>query len=159
MTLERVAGCDMGFPVRAGDQAKKIILIEATRVRARQYQIEPSGRNVRLIGAAGRSGWYAERRGWTIEDLMETLIAGAPLGAVGFDFPFSIPLQFLKSRSFAAQVGHDLWDPWYGIGLKLLTYIYGIVSVLLNHKGEERARCCPYARFLHFFLGMWCIYT
>ena len=29
MTLERVAGCDMGFPVRAGDQAKKIILENA----------------------------------------------------------------------------------------------------------------------------------
>ncbi|MFT7619301.1 MAG: hypothetical protein ACI97A_002951 [Planctomycetota bacterium] len=106
MTVEHVAGCDMGVPVRAGDQAKKIILIEATRVGAGRYEIEPGGRNERLTKSAGRVGWYARRRGWTITDLRDTLISDPPLVATGLDFPFSIPLSLLQSKRFAEMVGH-----------------------------------------------------
>ncbi len=47
--FDLVAGCDFGVPMKSGDQAKKIILIEAIRVGDRRYTIEQTGRNERLV--------------------------------------------------------------------------------------------------------------
>ena len=43
----RVLGGDFGVPKRAGDQAKKIIIVEAIRLGQRHYAIERTGRNFR----------------------------------------------------------------------------------------------------------------
>jgi hypothetical protein len=50
---EVVAGSDFGVPASAGQQAKKIILIEAARVKDRAYSIRPTGRNERLVRTPG----------------------------------------------------------------------------------------------------------
>ena len=49
-----VLGCDFGASLRAGDQAKKNILIEAVRLGPRDYVVTPSGRNARLVRRPGR---------------------------------------------------------------------------------------------------------
>jgi len=98
----RVAGCDFGVPRKAGDQAKKIILIEAVRVGDRRYIIEPTGRNGRLIRPFVKGGpWKHNRRGWTLPDLCQSLSNDHSVKACSFDFPFSIPQSLLSDAGFA----------------------------------------------------------
>ena len=61
---ERVVGSDFGVPASAGQQAKKIILIEAVRTGERSYAIGNSGRNERLVSDFGNAvDWKDRRRG------------------------------------------------------------------------------------------------
>lgn len=101
----RVAGCDFGVPKKAGDQAKKIILIEAVRLDDRHYAIEPTCRNERLIQPFVKGGhWKQNRRGWTLPELHESLSIDYATKACSFDFPFSIPLTLLNDQSFAQRL-------------------------------------------------------
>jgi hypothetical protein len=104
----RVAGCDFGVPKTAGDQARKIILIEAIWLGDRRYAIEPTGRNARLVHEATRgSPWKERRRGWTLPELADSLSADRSVKAVAFDFPFSIPLSLLRDSDFARRMGRQ----------------------------------------------------
>jgi len=106
----RVVGCDFGVPKKAGDQAKKIILIEAIRLRERHYSIEPTGRNERLIRPIPNSGpWKQNRRGWTLPDLYDSLSSDRTVKACSFDFPFSIPLALLNDETFARKLNHSVF--------------------------------------------------
>ena len=100
----QLIGCDFGGSARAGEQAKKIILIEASRLEDGCYRINPTGRNERLVREASGSTWRERRRGWTADELVASLLADSNVNVVAFDFPFSIPLQLLKSEPFAAAV-------------------------------------------------------
>jgi hypothetical protein len=107
-TRPRVLGCDFGVPKKAGDQAKKIILVEAVRLAPRYYAIEPSGRNARLVGEFARGGpWKENRRGWTLPDLSRSLRADASVQVAAFDFPFSIPAALLTDGEFARLLGQS----------------------------------------------------
>jgi hypothetical protein len=83
----RVVGCDFGVPKKAGDQAKKIILVEAVRLGQRHYAVEPTGRNARLVrDIASRGPWKERRRGWTLPDLADSLSSDPTVKVVAFDF-------------------------------------------------------------------------
>lgn len=104
-TRPRLIGCDFGVPKRAGDQAKKIILIEAIQVGARHYAIDPDGRNERLVrNHTQQDSWKGRRRGWTLPDLSDSLATDSAIKAAAFDFPFSIPLSLLADKEFARRV-------------------------------------------------------
>lgn len=49
ISAPKLVGCDFGVPIRAGDQAKKIILIEAVQLGAKRHAVRPYGRNARPI--------------------------------------------------------------------------------------------------------------
>src|SRR3990172_6645202 len=101
----KVAGCDFGVPKTAGDQAKKIILIEAIWLGDRRYTIEPTGPNTRLVHEFTRGNpWKENRRGWTLPDLAESLSADRSVKTVAFDFPFSIPVSLLSDSGFAGRM-------------------------------------------------------
>lgn len=105
-TRPRLIGCDFGVPKKAGDQAKKIILVEAVRLGQRHYAIEPTGRNARLVhNIASRAPWKERRRGWTLPDLAESLAADPSVKLAAFDFPFSVPVALLNDESFAGSMG------------------------------------------------------
>ena len=104
-TRPRLIGCDFGVPKKAGDQAKKIILIEAVQIGARHYAIKPDDRNERLVrNHTQQDSWKKRRRGWTLPDLADSLAADHSIRAAAFDFPFSIPLSLLKNEEFARRV-------------------------------------------------------
>jgi hypothetical protein len=101
----RVAGCDFGVPQTAGEQAKKIILIEAIRLGDRQYAIEPTGRNARLVRVVSNDApWMDKRQGWTLPDLADSLSADRSVKVIAFDFPFSIPVSLLRDSDFAGRM-------------------------------------------------------
>jgi hypothetical protein len=105
-TRPRVAGSDFGVPRKAGDQAKKIILVEAVRLGQRHYAVEPSGRNARLVhDYASGAPWKERRRGWTLPDLAAALSADPSVKVAAFDFPFSIPVALLGDAGFARLLG------------------------------------------------------
>jgi hypothetical protein len=105
-TRPRVIGCDFGVPKKAGDQAKKIILVEAVRLRERHYAIEPTGRNARLVHEfASGAPWKERRRGWTLPDLTDSLCADPSVNVAAFDFPFSVPVALLNDDGFARLMG------------------------------------------------------
>ncbi len=105
---ESLIGCDFGVPLRAGDRAKKIILVEAAKVGERHYKIEPDGRNERLVGwLRGDRSWPGGRAGWTLPALTSSLAATNQRYPAAMDFAFGIPRQLLCDRSFAAGVGSD----------------------------------------------------
>jgi hypothetical protein len=105
--MERVLGCDFGAPLRAGDQAKKNIVIEAVRSPKGEYAITPHGLNRVLVEDFNPlNQWYIARKGWTIPGLLETLLKLTP-SVAAFDFPFSIPVELLESVEFAAAVGAE----------------------------------------------------
>lgn len=117
--MKKIIGVDFGVPRRAGDQAKKIILIEAVRLSDRRYSILPTGRNARLVNASCGERWQHRRRGWTMEQLRNSLCADTDVAAAGFDFPFSIPAELLHDVSFANAVGEreafgtrSNWQSW-----------------------------------------------
>ncbi len=61
-----LVGCDFGVPATAGDQAKKMILIEATKIGEHHYAVTADGRNARLAGSKNRGKWWQRRPGWTL---------------------------------------------------------------------------------------------
>jgi hypothetical protein len=101
-----VLGGDFGAPKSAGEQAKKIIVIEAICLGKRRYAIKPIGRNERLVRAVGNQEWKRRRRGWTLPELQESLSEDSSVLTVGFDFPFSIPMTLLQDAGFAQRLGH-----------------------------------------------------
>ena len=106
MVQEMVTGSDFGVPASAGQQAKKIILIEAARLKDRTYSIRPMGRNERLVRTpAAGTDWRASRRGWTVPELADSLASDLSVTVSSFDFPFSIPLSLLNDPEFAQLVG------------------------------------------------------
>jgi hypothetical protein len=123
---EVVTGSDFGVPASAGQQAKKIVLIEAVRVRDRVYSIRPTGRNERLVRTleAGQD-WKDRRRGWTVPELANSLASDPTVTVSSFDFPFSIPLALLNDTEFAQLVGQptfykrSVWAKYVGDNLKL----------------------------------------
>lgn len=101
----RVIGCDFGVPKKAGDQARKIILIEAVRLGHRHYAIEPIGRNRRLVHDFARGApWRERRRGWTLPDLAKSLSPDPSVRVAAFDFPFSLPIELLQDPEFAGLI-------------------------------------------------------
>jgi hypothetical protein len=104
-TRPRVIGCDFGVPKKAGDQAKKIILVEAVRLGERHYVIETNGRNARLASNHHNSAPWKGRRGWTLPDLADSLCADRSVKVAAFDFPFSIPNALLHDGNFAQEMG------------------------------------------------------
>jgi len=114
--VQKFIGVDFGVPRRAGDQAKKIILIEAVKRSHRQYAILSRGRNERLVRTQGRD-WRSRRRGGTIDELRDSLCGDDKVEAVAFDFPFSIPQKLLSDKKFGNLVGQkgaletrDIWQ-------------------------------------------------
>jgi hypothetical protein len=105
-TRPRVLGCDFGVPRKAGNQAKKIILLEAVQLGQRHYAIEPTGRNARLVHEyASGVPWKEKRRGWTLPDLADSLCADPSVKVAAFDFPFSLPIALLNDDEFARLMG------------------------------------------------------
>ena len=104
--MKKLIGVDFGVPRRAGDQAKKIILIEAIKCSNARYKILPHGRNTRLVRSLG-SDWRSRRRGWTIDELRDSLCSDDTVAAAAFDFPFSLPNQLLNDPQFSGLVGHN----------------------------------------------------
>lgn len=102
---ETIIGCDFGASARAGEQAKKIILIEATRRNDGTYVVGPSGRNTRLVRKLGGSSWRERRRGWTVVELAQSLGLDSDVSVAAFDFPFSIPAELLNDDSLADRIG------------------------------------------------------
>lgn len=92
-----IVGVDFGAPQRARDQRRKIIAMAAHPTGTRQYRIDGTGLNARLL-AEGPPGWSAV-------ELVEALLA-QPAQVVGFDFPFGIPQVLLENAAFASTVGH-----------------------------------------------------
>lgn len=125
-TRPRVIGCDFGVPRKAGDQAKKIILLEAVQIGHRHYAIEPTGRNARLVHEyASGAPWQEKRRGWTLPALAESLCADSSVKVAAFDFPFSLPVALLNDGEFARLMGQAAfrtraaWAQFVGSGLRL----------------------------------------
>jgi hypothetical protein len=123
---ELVTGSDFGVPASAGQQAKKIILIEAARLKDRAYSIRPTGRNERLVRTSSPgTDWRNSRRGWTVPELADSLASDSLVTVSSFDFPFSIPLSLLKDREFARLVGQptfckrSAWAKYVSDNLKL----------------------------------------
>ena len=103
--MKKLIGVDFGVPRRAGDQAKKIILTEAVKCAEAHYKILPEGRNARLVRSPG-SDWRSRRRGWTIDELRDSLCDDDSVTAAAFDFPFSLPNQLLNDPQFSGLVGY-----------------------------------------------------
>lgn len=101
----RVTGCDFGGSKRAGEQARKIILIEAERLTMGHYVVSADGRNQRLVRSLDGPSWSDRRRGWTVTELTESLNNDASVQVAAFDFPFSLPCELLESAEFARSVG------------------------------------------------------
>ena len=117
--MQKIIGVDFGVPRRAGDQAKKIILMEAVKLSGKRYSIEPAGRNERLVRPSGGKSWRQRRRGWMLDELRESVCRDGDVGVAAFDFPFSVPLELLRDRSFAQAVGaarefstRAAWQAW-----------------------------------------------
>lgn len=103
---ELILGSDFGAPASAGQQARKIILIEAKRMAPRSYGVEPLGRNERLVRTwERRASWQNRRRGWTVHELAESIATDRSVTVAAFDFPFSIPHELLLDAEFAELVG------------------------------------------------------
>ncbi len=103
--LPRVAGSDFGVPATAGEQARKIIWIEAIRRGPRDYAILPHGMNRRLVSSLAGKRWPHNRRGWTLPELCSSLLEQSRIEAVAFDFPFSLPVSLLASAEFSGRLG------------------------------------------------------
>lgn len=101
----KLIGCDFGAPKKAGDQAKKIIAIEAIEIARRHYAVRKSGHNQRLARWKPGSGhWPDNRPGWTLPAFRDWLTTDDSLQIGAFDFPFSLPLSLLKMPEFAARM-------------------------------------------------------
>jgi len=106
---EKLLGSDFGAPSSAGQQAKKVILIEAIRLGERSYAIRPTGRNARLRTTLTGPTWRDRRPGWTIPELAESIACDPSVSVAAFDFPFSIPLSLLNDPGFAQAVGQEVF--------------------------------------------------
>jgi hypothetical protein len=95
-------GCDFGAPKKAGDQAKKIIAIEALMVDVGHYAIRTAGPNERLN--QWRNGRPNARPGWSLPELRDWLASDRALTVAAFDFPFSLPASLLQDPAFALRM-------------------------------------------------------
>jgi hypothetical protein len=103
----KLMGCDFGAPKKAGDQAKKIIAIEATEIGPKHYAVRKGGRNQRLADwHPGLRKWPYDRSGWTLAALRDSLYADASLRIGAFDFPFSLPSSLLSMPEFAQRMDY-----------------------------------------------------
>lgn len=138
----KIAGCDFGAPKKAGDQAKKIILIEAIQKAESHYAIEPTGRNERLISPYAKGGsWKENRRRWTLPDLYESLSSDHSVKACAFDFPFSIPIGLLCNKGFAQKLNlpaFGMRERWAEFVMKNLSLRFENENA--NAKLEDLAR-------------------
>ncbi len=100
-----LVGCDFGVPATAGNQAKKIILIEATKVAEHHYAVTADGRNARLAGSRARGEWWQRRPGWTLPSLAVSLCLDPSVTVAALDLPFSIPISLLQDTDFAGRLG------------------------------------------------------
>lgn len=100
----KIIGCDFGAPRKAGDQAKKIIAIEAVEIGPKHFAIRNLGRNRRLLELPNG------RPGWTVPALRDSLANDRSVQIGAFDFPFSIPLSLLQSGPFAQRI--DVAEPF-----------------------------------------------
>ena len=103
--MNKIIGVDFGVPRRAGDQAKKIILIEAVKRSGRRYAIEPTERNERLVRLVAGNGWRGRRRGWTMDELRDSLCGDIDVAAAAFDLPFSLPSRTSARSRFCPSRG------------------------------------------------------
>jgi hypothetical protein len=107
---EKIVGSDFGVPASAGQQSKKIILIEAVRLGERCYSVGLTGRNERLVREPdSKGGWQASRRGWTVPELSGSLASDPAVTVAAFDFPFSLPMTLLTSPDFSQLVGQPVF--------------------------------------------------
>jgi hypothetical protein len=88
---------DFGAPRRARDQRRKIIAIAAQAVADRQYRVDATGINERLLAKSPP--------GWSAKELLDELLTRT-LRIVAFDFPFSIPDVLLRDEKFALNAGY-----------------------------------------------------
>lgn len=103
----KLLGCDFGAPRKAGDQAKKIIAIEATEIAPQHYAVRSGGRNQRLAGwRPGVAKWPDDRPGWTLPSLRDSLISDASIAIGAFDFPFSLPVSLLAMPEFSQRISY-----------------------------------------------------
>jgi hypothetical protein len=108
---EKIVGGDFGVPAAAGNQAKKIIVIESLRRGDRSYRVQATGRNARLLRILNQGLTWQERRpGWTLPELTESLASDSSVRVMSFDFPFSIPLKLLQDRDFSQLVGREPFE-------------------------------------------------
>jgi len=111
VTPELLVGCDFGAGLRAGDQAKKTVAVEATRHAPGVYRVEPSGRNTRLVDPSTHPvAWMRRRHGWTTPEITESLRDDGEISVAAFDCPFGVPCGLLTDPDFAAAVGADRFD-------------------------------------------------
>jgi hypothetical protein len=115
----KVIGCDFGAPRKAGDQAKKIIAIEAIEVAPKHYAVRTGGRNQRLArwkpGStststsssnldSGSGSWLDSRPGWTLTAMRDWLNSDSSVRIGAFDFPFSLPMSLLGMPEFSQRM-------------------------------------------------------
>jgi len=107
-TREVVLGCDFGASLRAGDQAKKTVAVEAVRVAHRVYRVEAGGRNTRWADNSGHPlAWMRRRCGWTIPEVTDSLLQEAAVTVAAFDCPFGVPRELLTDAQFASALGAE----------------------------------------------------
>lgn len=103
---DSIVGCDFGVPKRAGDQAKKIILIEAIKVGNKHYAVRPFGRNARTRKwLTEKRGWGHCLPGWTLPELLGSLVQEPTVVTAAMDFPFGVPQSLLNDQQFAGVAG------------------------------------------------------
>jgi len=110
VTPELLLGCDFGAALRAGDQAKKTVVVEAVRLGPGEYAAGVGGRNARLVdNSAHPVAWQRRRAGWTVPELTRSLRGDPAVRAAAFDCPFGVPRELLLDPEFAAAVGEALF--------------------------------------------------
>lgn len=92
-----VVGIDFGAPKRERDQRRKIVAIAAEPIGWRQYRVDATGLNARLL--------TRDPPGWTARELVDELLAN-PVRVAAFDFPFSLPHALMRDEKFAADAGY-----------------------------------------------------
>lgn len=118
--IELLIGSDFGAPMKAGEQAKKTIAIEAFRTAVRRYEILATGRNERLVRQHDDvQSWSYNRRGWTIPGLAKSIRNDPTIAVAAFDFPFSVPLHLLQDEAFAGKVN----EPVFGTRLNWVQFV------------------------------------
>jgi hypothetical protein len=121
-----LVGCDFGAPAQAGDQARKIILIEATKIAEHQYAVTTDGRNARLASSQESGAWWQRRPGWTLPGLAVSLSIDPSVRVAALDFPFSIPLSLLRDTEFAGRLdqqpfgSREAWNQYVADNLPLV---------------------------------------
>ena len=131
----KVLGCDFGLPQEAGEQARKIILLEARKVGDGTYRIEANGRNARLCrDVCPDDTWPIDCPGWTLPELVGSLRADMSVRVAAFDFPFSIPLALLQDASFAEAIGRNTA---FGTRLAFQQFLAGEIKMAFDNTDRQ----------------------